>query len=186
MWLTGPAALRHVGSSPTRARTRVPCISRQILNHCATREAQNGFLDPVFSHSRQHLAAQTSPDLVASTFLSACVASSQPRNALKLLFQVNPLLSRVCCNYRPISLSTSPKRSLCFFSLHGGLTATPITWFSIKVGSCDPSRPHPGENLSLTEISKHPLLGTSTSPGTVDGQGKYQGYRGAYIFSSLV
>ena len=28
-----------VGSSQTRARTRVPCIGRQILNHCATREA---------------------------------------------------------------------------------------------------------------------------------------------------
>ena len=40
MWLTGPAAPRHVGSSQTRARTRVPCIGRQILNHCATREAQ--------------------------------------------------------------------------------------------------------------------------------------------------
>ena len=39
MWLTGPAASWHVGSSQTRARTRVPCISRQILNHCATREA---------------------------------------------------------------------------------------------------------------------------------------------------
>ena len=26
-------------SSPTRAQTRVPCIGRQILNHCATREA---------------------------------------------------------------------------------------------------------------------------------------------------
>ena len=30
---------RHVGSSQTRARTRVPCIGRRILNHCATREA---------------------------------------------------------------------------------------------------------------------------------------------------
>ena len=39
LWLSGPAALRHVGSSQTRARTRVPCIGRQILNHCATREA---------------------------------------------------------------------------------------------------------------------------------------------------
>ena len=39
LWLTGPVAPRHVGSSQTRARTRVPCISRQILNHCATREA---------------------------------------------------------------------------------------------------------------------------------------------------
>ena len=39
MWLTGLVAPRHVGSSQTRARTRVPCIGRQILNHCATREA---------------------------------------------------------------------------------------------------------------------------------------------------
>ena len=40
VWLTGPVAPRHVGSSQTRARTRVPCIDRQILNHCATREAR--------------------------------------------------------------------------------------------------------------------------------------------------
>ena len=38
LWLTGPVAPWHVGSSQTRARTRVPCIGRQILNHCATRE----------------------------------------------------------------------------------------------------------------------------------------------------
>ena len=28
----------HVGSSQTRDRTRVPCIDRQILNHCTSRE----------------------------------------------------------------------------------------------------------------------------------------------------
>ena len=39
LWLTGLVAPRHVGSSRTRARTRVPCIGRQTLNHCATREA---------------------------------------------------------------------------------------------------------------------------------------------------
>ena len=39
LWLIGLVAPRHVGSSQTRARTRVPCIGRQILNHCATREA---------------------------------------------------------------------------------------------------------------------------------------------------
>ena len=39
LWLTGPVAPWHVGSSQTGARTRVPCIGRQILNHCATREA---------------------------------------------------------------------------------------------------------------------------------------------------
>ena len=46
MWLTGLVAPWHVGSSQTRARTRVPCIGRQILNHCATREAHKfQFLD---------------------------------------------------------------------------------------------------------------------------------------------
>ena len=44
LWLTGPAAPRHVGSSQTRARTRVPCISRQTPNHCATREARFPFI----------------------------------------------------------------------------------------------------------------------------------------------
>ena len=44
MWLTGPVAPRHVGSSQTRARTRVSCVGRQILNHCATREARFNFL----------------------------------------------------------------------------------------------------------------------------------------------
>ena len=38
----GLVAPRHVGSSGTRARTRVPCIGRQILNHCATREVPTG------------------------------------------------------------------------------------------------------------------------------------------------
>ena len=40
LWHTGLAAPRHMGSSPTRARTCVPCIGRRILNHCATREAR--------------------------------------------------------------------------------------------------------------------------------------------------
>ena len=44
LWLTGPAAPWHVGSSQARARTRVPCISRQTLNHCATREAPSSLL----------------------------------------------------------------------------------------------------------------------------------------------
>ena len=39
LWLTGLAAPRHVGSSQTRARTRVTCIGRKVLNHCATRKA---------------------------------------------------------------------------------------------------------------------------------------------------
>ena len=55
MWLTGLVAPRHVGSSQTRARTRVPCIGRQILNHCATREAPSvEFLSTLFFQSLEH------------------------------------------------------------------------------------------------------------------------------------
>ena len=39
LWCTGLAAPWHVGSSQTRALTRVPCVGRRIPNHCATREA---------------------------------------------------------------------------------------------------------------------------------------------------
>ena len=38
LWHTGLVGLQHVGSSRTRDWTHVPCISRWILNHCATRE----------------------------------------------------------------------------------------------------------------------------------------------------
>ena len=57
LWLTGPAAPWHVGSSRTRARTRVPCISRQILNHCATREARTWLLLLVFPFTDEETEA---------------------------------------------------------------------------------------------------------------------------------
>ena len=44
LWCMGLVAPRHMGSSWTRDRTRVPCIGRQILNHCATRKVLQDFL----------------------------------------------------------------------------------------------------------------------------------------------
>ena len=41
LWRTGLVAPQHVGSSWTWAWTRVPCIGRWILNHCATGEAHD-------------------------------------------------------------------------------------------------------------------------------------------------
>ena len=41
LWCTGLVTPQHVGSSQARAQTRVPCIGRRILNHCATREASD-------------------------------------------------------------------------------------------------------------------------------------------------
>ena len=37
---SGLAGLQHVESSRSRVRTHVPCVGRQILNHCATREVR--------------------------------------------------------------------------------------------------------------------------------------------------
>ena len=44
LWRMGLVALRHVGSSRTRAPTHVPCIGRWIPNHCTTRGALCVFL----------------------------------------------------------------------------------------------------------------------------------------------
>ena len=45
VWCLGPAAPWHVGSSGIRDGTCVPCIGRQILIHCATREATTIFFN---------------------------------------------------------------------------------------------------------------------------------------------
>ena len=70
LWLTGLVAPRHVGSSQTRARTRVPCIGRQTLNHCATREAPFLFFFaqlPGLSFEFGPASACRSPDGIAQT-----------------------------------------------------------------------------------------------------------------------
>ena len=40
LWCSGLVGLQHVESSRSRDRTHVPCVGRQILNHCTTREVQ--------------------------------------------------------------------------------------------------------------------------------------------------
>ena len=54
MWHTGLVAPRHVGSSCTRARTRVPCMGRRILNHCTTREARSLYFKLTVCSPPQH------------------------------------------------------------------------------------------------------------------------------------
>ena len=54
-----------MGSSQTRARTRVPCIVRQILNHCATREAPkllliNSYINIIFKNQTPYSTSKLS------------------------------------------------------------------------------------------------------------------------------
>ena len=66
LWRTGLAAPRHAGSSRTRARTRVPCIGRWILNHCSTREGPALFFFSFFFLPSP--PPQVSVSLLASLF----------------------------------------------------------------------------------------------------------------------
>ena len=86
MWLTGLVALRHVGSSWARARTHVPCIGRQILNHCATREAPRGLLD-CQAHSRiSGLAACVGPQSMHFCLFEVQILRISKRGTLGLLY----------------------------------------------------------------------------------------------------
>ena len=59
LWRMGLVAPQRVGSSRTRARTRVPCIGWRILNHCTTREAWVHFFITFFSMRKKQLSFYT-------------------------------------------------------------------------------------------------------------------------------
>ena len=70
---------RHVGSSQTRARTCVPCIGRQILNHCATREALSSFIR---YHSKDHFLSYSYNSLIYHFPKHPCKFSSSNSNCI--------------------------------------------------------------------------------------------------------
>ena len=86
LWLMGLVALRHVGSSQTRARTRVPCIGRQTLNHCATREALKFFTNKFLEKLGYTVTISTSlwhTHPLAPLFLQAVWCDSYPHHLKK-------------------------------------------------------------------------------------------------------
>ena len=97
----------HVGSSWTRARTHVPCIGKQILNHCATREAPNLFSLIRLCQVKRQLTTNlfsVSMDLPALDKSSKCnhilcglwgLASFTQHN----VFEVHPCCSIVITSY---------------------------------------------------------------------------------------
>ena len=100
LWLTGPVAPRHVGSSQTRARTRVPRIGRRILNHCATREAPKFFLKAASFHlvlktTVAHPGPSDAPPMVWPYYFRPTETRISPTFLLFTLF--SPLL--VCIHH---------------------------------------------------------------------------------------
>ena len=65
LWRTGLVSPQDVGSSQARDPTHVPCIGRQLLNHCATREfPQLLFLCPALLTKPHPLWPRIRSDLV--------------------------------------------------------------------------------------------------------------------------
>ena len=88
LWRTGLVAPRHVGSSQTRARTRVPCAGRQILSTAPPGKSPLASLVrgacPSFILGHWPLISSPIPDLLSpvSVFLSfiwtICVRTPTP------------------------------------------------------------------------------------------------------------
>ena len=103
----GLSCSMHVGSSQTKDRTCVPCIGRQILNHCTTREVplfvlvdeiSLGFLE---GHG-QDRRLDFSPSLFTVTLTPLCLNMPAP-----------------VCPFRA-QIGTEGKGSCRYFSLSQG------------------------------------------------------------------
>ena len=81
----GLVAPRHVGSSQTRARTRVPCIGRQILNHCATREAPCLFILFMVSFAVQKLVSLIRSHLFIFIFISIALGDWPKKTLVRFM-----------------------------------------------------------------------------------------------------
>ena len=124
VWRTGLAAPRHVGSSRTRARTRVPCTGRQTPNHCATREARDFFFYNIFFFLILFIIY-----LFIYLFIFGCVGSSVRARAFPGYGKRGPLFIAV--------------RGPLFIAVRGPLTiaAPPVAGHRLqtrRLSSCGP------------------------------------------------
>ena len=99
-------APRHVGSSQTTARTRVPCIGRQIPNHCTTREVPvylfiygcvgSSFLCEGFLYLRQAGGHSSSRCVGPSLLWPLLLHSTGSRRAGSVIVAHGPSCSAAC------------------------------------------------------------------------------------------
>ena len=118
LWLTGPVTPRHVGSSQTRARIRVSCIGRRILNHCATREAQD-LMCFFYSHSTVNISANP-PGSTSKIHPLAPAAIFLPTDVLTTAYQAP-------CHLAHCHPPVSPPAPTPLCSCHADLLAAPQT-----------------------------------------------------------
>ena len=93
-----------MGSSQTGAQTRVPCISRQILNHCATREA------PLIRSSASVILLLIPSRVFLISFIVlfiiVCLLFSSSRSSLNISCIYYILFPRFCILFTIITLNS--------------------------------------------------------------------------------
>ena len=165
MWRTGLVAPWHVGSSQTRARTRVSCIGRRILNHCTTREV------PPHSFLHQFSLNINSESLCLNT-LPLCLthSSSLSRSAPECHVLGQPfsgfLVKSICPCHTLLQPSASPFHRKTLNSSRAGATLGLIKSTYQSNGPLCPSRLLVADHrIHSTRLSKEGSI-TSDRPQT--------------------
>ena len=133
LWHTGSAAPRHVRSSRTRDRARVPCIDRSILNRWATREVLTflyslGFSPSLFRFLEKELYPcclwfSTSSDVSGNSNLILSHRSTEtspvgvPGDLLSYLPGLFLLATHLCAAFEVGDLSQFPKMFSCLIAI---------------------------------------------------------------------
>ena len=107
-----------MGSSWTRARTRVPCIGRRILNHCATREVPSLKLLCLSNSQSLFLVASSRLGRAKTHYCSKGMGNAHTHvQAPKGLLIACPFRSPVQANWKPdLQAATGKGRMLALQS----------------------------------------------------------------------
>ena len=112
----GPSCSAACGIFPDQGSNRVPCIGRQILNHCATREARETFLKWESSMGKQKfISCELSEDIFLLPNLSLC-----PSACKMCLFTLQGCCSSKTDKGRVFIMICTPSSGSC--ELFGSLT----------------------------------------------------------------
>ena len=133
-----------MGSSQTRARTRVPCIGRQILNHCATREAplqdilKCPFFKPESNQGASIVMSLCNLDQFPNLFyflFNGVAFFEETRLSIKCSTFLTCFIVSSWCHLACISFTSEKKLTLCMLTFLLSPEAPEFSQFTMPLGS---------------------------------------------------